>query len=79
MMASRSLCRSQVFFLFLRRSPARPVEEHADGGMVHVRELGHRANPLHLPLAENDDAVGHLPQQVKIVRDHDDGQTKQVA
>ncbi len=42
-------------------------------------ELGHRADALHLAVGEHGDAVGDLPQQVEVVRDHDDGQAEQVA
>ena len=79
---------SRFFRWFARRSAALPVPARAraravkelpDGGMVHARELGHRADALHLAIAEDGDAVGHLPQQVEVVSDHDYGQPEQVA
>src|SRR3990172_7899524 len=68
-----------LLFLFLRRSPTRAVKELADGGMVHVRELGHGAYALHLAFGEDGDAVSNLPQQVEVVSNHDYGQAKHIA
>ena len=65
--------------LFLRRSPARTVEEFPDGRVFHARQFEHRADALNLAVGENGDAVGNLPQQVQVMRDHDNGQAEQVA
>ena len=34
---------------------------------------------MHLAVGENGDAVGNLPQQVQVMRNHDNGQAEQVA
>ena len=74
-----SMAAAPAFFLLLRRPAARAVEILADGGMIQVLEFGHRADALHLAFAEHRDAVGDLPQQIEVVRDHDDGQAEQLA
>src|SRR4051794_35762595 len=57
--------------VLLRGAGARRVEVRADVGMLHARELGHRADPAHLAAAQHGHAVGDLPQQVEVVRDDD--------
>jgi hypothetical protein len=47
--------------------------------MLHAGELGHRAHALHPALGQHRDPVRHLPQQIEIVRDHDNAQAKDVA
>ena len=51
---------------------ARPhsAEELAHAGPFHAGQLLHGANSLHPPLGEYRHAVGRVPEQVQVVRNH---------
>jgi len=65
--------------LLPRGSPARTVEEAPHGCVARLGKFRHAAHALDRPIGQHGDAIGHLPEQIQIMRDHENRQAHQVA